>query len=137
MKTFVQLLSLLFCLEISTSQISELNTKWQMMCPGMYPYEYKGFTPRGNLSSGIFQEMAKLIDIEHCIASCCNRFNCNIILMNNNTCYHVMCKSNKLCIPKYRPDKANAYSPPSMVLVRPVENNGPWTDWINDNENAK
>ncbi|XP_012263450.2 dyslexia-associated protein KIAA0319-like protein [Athalia rosae] len=136
MKALVSLLSLILCLKISSSQVSELDQDWQPTCPGLHPYEYKGFTPRGNLSSGIFREI-KVTGIEQCILTCCKRPSCNIILMHNDTCYHVQCVSNVLCTPLIRPDKANANGPPpSMVLVRPVKDNGPWSDWLNINDDA-
>lgn len=136
MKALVHFLSLLLCLKISTSEISALDKKWQMMCPDIYPYEFKGYAPRGNWSSGTFQGIPQYTSIKHCIASCCERPKCNIILMHNNTCYHVSCNSNKLCTPIYRPDKADGPEPLNTVLVRPVDSDDPWTNWVNVNDEA-
>lgn len=136
MRFLVHLVSLLACLRISVSDITDLDRKWQSACPGLYPFEYKGYAPRGNLTSGTFHEMPQYTTVKHCTASCCRRPTCNIILMHNNTCYHISCISDKLCTPLYRPDKADSFNSPSMVLVKPVDNDGSWADWVNDNDEA-
>lgn len=104
------------------------DTKWQMLCPGLYPRAFTSYTPRGNLSSGIYTTQP-LNTMKHCVAACCTETTCNVALMHNGTCYHVQCKSSKLCIPLYRKDLANE-NPPSMVLVKPVEEDEMWSDLL-------
>ncbi|XP_046753459.1 dyslexia-associated protein KIAA0319 isoform X2 [Diprion similis] len=143
MKSPIRTLSLLLCLQVTTSQFSKFSEfpkfslgNWQRVCPDMYPYEYKGFAPMGNYSAGKFKEMTALTSIARCVTECCHDLTCNIILMYNSTCYHVSCESNKLCAPLYRSDKAHSYTPPTMVLIRPVEGDGPWANWVEDIEDT-
>ncbi|CAD1471833.1 unnamed protein product [Heterotrigona itama] len=105
------------------------DTKWQMLCPGLYPRAFTSYTPRGNLSSGIYTTQHHLSTIKHCVAACCTKTECNVALMHNGTCYHVQCESSKKCIPLYRKDLANE-TPPSMVLVKPVEEDEIWSDLL-------
>nr|XP_034182406.1 dyslexia-associated protein KIAA0319 isoform X2 [Osmia lignaria] len=109
---------------------SDWDTKWQMLCPGLFPKVFTSYTPRGNFSSGIYTMQPHLSDIKHCVAVCCTKPTCNVALMHNGTCYHVQCESSKLCIPLYRKDLATE-NPPIMVLVKPVKEDEIWSILLN------
>ncbi|XP_015434553.1 PREDICTED: dyslexia-associated protein KIAA0319 isoform X2 [Dufourea novaeangliae] len=108
---------------------SEWDTKWQMVCPGLYPRVFTSYTPRGNLSSGIYASQPHLSGIHHCVTACCTKPKCNVALTHNSTCYHVQCENSQICLPLYRVDLANE-SPPSMVLVKPVEEDDMWSELL-------
>ncbi|XP_076756183.1 dyslexia-associated protein KIAA0319 [Xylocopa sonorina] len=108
---------------------SDWDTKWQILCPSSYPKVFTSYTPRGNLSSGLYTTQPHLNSMKHCMATCCTKLTCNVALMYNGTCYHVQCESSKICIPLYRKDLANE-NPPSMVLVKPVEEDEIWSDLL-------
>ncbi|XP_034182406.2 dyslexia-associated protein KIAA0319 isoform X2 [Osmia lignaria lignaria] len=109
---------------------SDWDTKWQMLCPGLFPKVFTSYTPCGNFSSGIYTMQPHLSDIKHCVAVCCTKPTCNVALMHNGTCYHVQCESSKLCIPLYRKDLATE-NPPIMVLVKPVKEDEIWSILLN------
>ena len=109
---------------------SDWDTKWQMLCPGLFPKVFTSYTPRGNFSSGIYTMQPHVSEIKHCVAVCCTKPTCNVALMHNGTCYHVQCESSKLCIPLYRKDLATE-NPPSMVLVKPVKEDEIWSILLN------
>ncbi|XP_076160775.1 dyslexia-associated protein KIAA0319 isoform X2 [Ptiloglossa arizonensis] len=108
---------------------SDLDTKWQMLCPDLYPRVFTSYAPRGNLSSGVYDSQPLLIGIQRCVATCCAKATCNVALMHNGICYHVQCKNSKLCLPLYRADLAND-NPPSMVLVKPIEEYEVWNELL-------
>ncbi|XP_012278957.1 dyslexia-associated protein KIAA0319-like protein [Orussus abietinus] len=108
---------------------SEWNSKWQVICPGLFPRVFISYTPRGNLTWGRFLKQSHITGIKHCVADCCTQSECNVALMHNGTCYHVQCKSTKMCAPFYRPDLLKK-DPPSMVLVKPVEDEDMWSYWV-------
>ncbi|XP_054007146.1 dyslexia-associated protein KIAA0319 isoform X1 [Hylaeus anthracinus] len=108
---------------------SDWDTKWQMLCPELYPRVFTSYTPRGNLSSGVYASQPRVKSMQHCVAACCTNSVCNVALMHNGTCYHVQCENSKKCLPLYRADLANE-SPPSMVLVKPVEDYEVWNELL-------
>lgn len=56
---------------------------------------------------------------------CCKLQNkCNVAFVHNNTCYHVKCVSNDLCLPSKRP---NVTTQLKMMLVNPVDGDT-WMD---------
>lgn len=106
----------------------------QLLCPDLYPRVFTSYLPRGNLTGGTFTQQSYLSNIQECVMACCKKPLCNVAFMHNSTCYHIACDNSMLCIPLYRPELAND-NPPSMVLVRPVENNKEWSellDQVND-----
>ncbi|XP_017877512.1 dyslexia-associated protein KIAA0319 [Ceratina calcarata] len=105
------------------------DPKWQLPCSSLYPRVFTSYTPRGNLSSGTYTTQPQLNGMYHCVAACCMKPTCNVALMHNGTCYHVQCESSKICLPLYRKDLANE-NPPSMVLVKPVEEDEIWNDLL-------
>ncbi|XP_076654438.1 dyslexia-associated protein KIAA0319 [Halictus rubicundus] len=109
--------------------LSDWDNKWQILCPGLYPKVYINYTPRGNFSSGLYASQPHLNGLEQCIAACCTKPKCNVALMHNNTCYHLQCENSKICLPLYRIDLSNE-SPPSMVLVKPVEEDEMWSELL-------
>ncbi|XP_008209692.1 dyslexia-associated protein KIAA0319 isoform X1 [Nasonia vitripennis] len=106
------------------------NGNWQLRCPALYPMVFTSYAPSGNLTGGDFTKHPNLPDLRHCVGACCSQPTCHVALMYNMTCYFVQCFSSKLCLPLYRPDLANS-NPPSMVLVKPVEEDEAWTDFLN------
>ncbi|XP_044017263.1 dyslexia-associated protein KIAA0319 homolog [Aphidius gifuensis] len=107
--------------------------KWQIQnsCLKLYPKVFTSFTPRGNLSNNVISKQQLIFDMENCVKTCCVDDECNVAFMYNKTCYHVKCKySSEMCIPLYRPDLSGLIDPPRMVLVRPMENDRSWSDWL-------
>lgn len=128
MKVYYIGLLLLF-LGSSTGSYLDWNTKWQRLCPALYPRVFTGYTPKGNLTGGIFTQKSHLIEMKQCVVACCNQPTCHVAMMFNNTCYHVQCVNTNLCMPHYRPDLVNI-SPPSLVLVKPVKDDENWDDFL-------
>lgn len=116
-----------------STSYSAWNSEWQRLCPKLYTQEFTSYTPKGNLTGGTFTKRPNLPDMKHCVVACCKQPLCHVAMMFNMTCYHVQCISSNLCIPNYRPDLVNL-SPPSMVLVKPVEEDESWSDFL-DTEN--
>ncbi|KAG7209539.1 hypothetical protein KM043_015619 [Ampulex compressa] len=85
--------------------------------------------------SGVYTEQSHLSSVKHCVAACCSVPRCNVVLMHNDTCYHIKCKDSKSCMPLYRPDLVND-NPPSMVLVKPVEDDEIWNDLLYQENDA-
>ncbi|XP_070161283.1 dyslexia-associated protein KIAA0319 [Polyergus mexicanus] len=101
----------------------------QLLCSDLYPRIFTSYLPRGNLTGGTYTQQIHLSNIQDCVIACCKKPLCNVAFMHNNTCYHVECDNSMVCVPLYRPELAND-NPPSMVLVRPVENNKIWSDFL-------
>ncbi|XP_014214907.1 dyslexia-associated protein KIAA0319-like protein [Copidosoma floridanum] len=113
---------------------TELGSKWQTLCPAMYPKIFTSYTLVGNLTGGKYTKQTRVSDMGHCLATCCNQPSaCNVAFMYNSSCYHIQCVSSKLCVPFYRPDRVHK-NPPSMVLVKPVEEDEAWTDFLLDGD---
>lgn len=127
----------LFLTGISSGSYSDWNSKWERLCPTLFPKEFTSYTPKGNLSAGTFFKRPLLTDMKQCVIACCEQSMCHVAMMYNMTCYHVQCNNSNLCMPNYRPDLVNV-SPPSMVLVKPVEADESWSDFFDaDNERCK
>lgn len=58
-------------------------------CPQMLPRILVGFTPRGNVSAGIFKKSKDAENIESCVEQCCSQPSCNIVFMFKQQCYQV------------------------------------------------
>ncbi|XP_011500564.1 PREDICTED: dyslexia-associated protein KIAA0319 [Ceratosolen solmsi marchali] len=127
-KTYYISLYLLF-LGACSGIYSDWENNWQILCPALYPRVFTSFAPSGNLTGGIFRKQPLLTTTNRCVATCCNQQLCHVALMYNMTCYHVQCTSSKMCMPLYRAKLANA-NPPSMVLVKPVEEDETWNDLL-------
>lgn len=113
------------------SCIGDYN-RWnvQLLCSDLYPRVFTSYLPRGNLTDGTYmQQIPSLSNMQECVMACCKKPLCNVAFMHNSTCYHVECENSMVCVPLYRPELANN-NPPSMVLVRPVENNKVWNDFL-------
>ncbi|XP_015123990.1 dyslexia-associated protein KIAA0319 isoform X2 [Diachasma alloeum] len=106
----------------------------QPLCPSLFPHVFTSYTPRGNLTYGIFTKKPYVIGIKDCVDTCCSEANCHVALMHNNTCYHVQCRSSKMCTPLYRAELSSLTDPPSMVLVKPVEDDEDinWSDLLDE-----
>ncbi|XP_063984178.1 dyslexia-associated protein KIAA0319 isoform X2 [Diachasmimorpha longicaudata] len=106
----------------------------QLLCPSLFPHVFTSYTPRGNLTYGIFTKKPYVIGLKHCVDTCCSEVNCHVALMHNNTCYHVQCRSSKMCTPLYRAELSGLPDPPSMVLVKPVEDDEDinWSDLLDE-----
>ena len=128
-------LCLLF-LGVCVGEYSDWDSKRQMMCPGLYPKIFTDYAPLGNLSESVYTKKLGVNNIKHCVADCCNEPLCHVAMMHNSTCYHVQCKSSKMCTPLYRPEFAND-KPPIMVLVKPVEEDEEWTDILDQIEDVE
>ncbi|XP_057326947.1 dyslexia-associated protein KIAA0319-like protein [Microplitis mediator] len=102
--------------------------QWQTICPDLYPHTFKSFTPRGNMTYGNYTRVQHVTGIKQCALSCCTAPTCNVVLVFNSTCYHVQCRESDKCAPLYRQEFANLVDPPSMVLVKPVENDITWNE---------
>ena len=111
-------------------------SNWQILCPALYPRVFVGFAPIGNLSAGIFSPQPHISQLRDCVSGCCNSPKCHIALTYNNTCYHVLCKSSKLCLPLFHPESANT-SPPNMVLVKPVEKEETWNYYLDQYDDTR
>lgn len=107
---------------------SDWDDKEESMCPGLYPRIFMSYTPRGNLTYGIYTRKPHAVEMKDCVTSCCSETRCHVALMYNSTCYHVQCKISKMCTPLYRPELAKFPDPPSMVLVKPIEDNVNWNE---------
>ncbi|XP_066597643.1 dyslexia-associated protein KIAA0319-like protein [Prorops nasuta] len=110
------------------------DSDWQILCPYLHPHVFISYTPLGNLSMGLITRQPEITTIKHCVAACCSHPECNIALMYNASCYHVQCTSSKICMPLYRPDLVNL-NPPSMVLIKPVEEDETWKELLNQVNN--
>lgn len=121
-------------------------------CPQLHPQVFKGYIPRGNLTSGNIQAQCIITNnnryhmllitgnfsrvddihtVDHCVLSCCTNDHCNIALMNDEKCYHVACVSSDLCMPIQSP-LSDASLHVSLVLVKPVSNEETWWDLLNN-----
>lgn len=112
------------------SCIGDYN-RWniQLLCSDLYPRVFISYLPRGNLTDGTYvQQIQSLSNMQECVMACCKKPLCNVAFTHNSTCYHVECENSMVCVPLYRPELAN--NPPSMVLVRPVESNKVWSDFL-------
>lgn len=118
-----------------SSVYSDWETKWQMLCPALYPHVFTSYAPRGNLSVGIYTRQTHLTDIKHCVAACCSQQQCHVAMIYNMTCFHIQCTSSKVCLPLYRPNLANM-NPPRMVLVKPVDEEEAWNDFIDQDSDV-
>ncbi|KAL0116040.1 hypothetical protein PUN28_011119 [Cardiocondyla obscurior] len=106
--------------------------RWNVrrLCSEMlYPQIFTSYLPRGNLTGGTYTQQLHLNNMQDCVVACCKKPLCNVAFTHNGTCYHVECEDSMECLPLYRPELAND-NPPSMVLVRPVENNKVWADFL-------
>ncbi|XP_071632449.1 dyslexia-associated protein KIAA0319 [Temnothorax longispinosus] len=113
------------------SCICDLDRLWnvQLLCSDLYPRVFTSYLPRGNLTGGTYTQQIHLSNMQDCVMACCKKPLCNVAFMHNGTCYHVECENSMVCVPLYRPELAND-NPPSMVLVRPVESNKVWSDFL-------
>lgn len=128
-------LYLLLLLGSCSCTYSDWESKWQILCPALYPRVFTSYTPRGNLTGGIFSRQSHLSEMRQCVASCCQEPTCHVALVYNVTCYHVQCTRTQLCTPLYRPDLAKK-SPPQMVLVKPVREDEAWSDFLDQDNDA-
>lgn len=103
--------------------------KVELLCPDLYPRVFTSYLPRGNLTGGTYRQQRLLSNMHDCVMVCCKKSMCNVAFMHNGTCYHVECDNSMVCVPLYRPELAND-NPPSMVLVKPVESNKAWSDFM-------
>lgn len=107
----------------------------QVQCPDMYPKIFKSYAPMGNLTGGTFTKKLQVSNLKECVADCCNQpNNCHVALIYNMSCYHIQCISSKMCTPLYRQDLEHT-NPPIMVLIKPVEEDEVWSDFL-DGEDA-
>ncbi|XP_046396275.1 dyslexia-associated protein KIAA0319-like protein isoform X2 [Ischnura elegans] len=114
------------------------------VCPYLYSHRFNGYTTKGNLSVNTFKEQTNAaFSLEKCIQSCCmveydrsdqdgtdgSDGDCNAILMYNDKCYHVSCKSNEDCLPVKNEKSKDV----TMVLVKPIldgDNDLTWSSII-------
>ncbi|XP_015600421.1 dyslexia-associated protein KIAA0319-like protein [Cephus cinctus] len=120
---------LLLLFQACLADYADYNDEWQLRCPGLYQRVFTSYTPQGNLTFGVIIKSTSYTSMKNCVVTCCKENSCNVALMHNDTCYHVQCRSNKLCVPLYRPDLAND-NPPSMVLVKPLRESDLWSDYL-------
>ncbi|XP_045475739.1 dyslexia-associated protein KIAA0319 homolog [Harmonia axyridis] len=102
-------------------------SNWRLSCPKLFEHTFKGYVPRGNLSSGTFTSIEGVTDLKPCVLKCCEDYKCNVAFMNHKICYHIACISNDLCIPMLHPDpevEKNVY----MILVKPVDDDESWEE---------
>ncbi|XP_011314056.1 dyslexia-associated protein KIAA0319 isoform X2 [Fopius arisanus] len=106
----------------------------QRPCPTLYRRVFTSYTPRGNLTFGIYTKKPFVMGMKACVDTCCSESNCHVALMHNGTCFHVQCTSSKMCTPLYRPELSTLSDPPSMVLVKPVEEDEDirWRDLVDE-----
>lgn len=119
----------LYLLLLLGSCIGNYTWDLQVLCPDLYPRVFTSYLPRGNLTGGTFTQQPRLSNMQNCVMACCKKTLCNVVFMHNGTCYHIECDNSMMCIPLYRPELVND-NPPNMVLVRPVESNKMWSDFL-------
>lgn len=105
-------------------------------CPRLYEQTFKGYFPRGNLSAGVFVKIKDITKLRGCVLKCCIKDNCNVAFMNIDTCYHITCNSNEMCIPtlNINPETSNQIS---MVLVKPTDDDNNWEDILEQQDFSK
>lgn len=121
-------------------------SNWKLSCPKLFEHTFKGYVPRGNLSSGTktckrvflrfiafssisgtFSLIEGVTDLKPCVLKCCDDEKCNVAFMNNKKCYHIACVSNDLCVPTLHEDPEvgkNVF----MILVKPVDEDDSWEE---------
>ncbi|XP_044758358.1 uncharacterized protein LOC123316378 [Coccinella septempunctata] len=110
---------------ILKSQEEDVN--WKNSCPKLYEFTYRGYLPRGNISAGNYSYIKEKTDLRNCVLNCCDNDNCNVAILHSHKCYHVECKSSRLCVPSLYHNttiRKSLY----MVLVKPVKRNDKWKD---------
>ena len=119
-------------------EYSKWDTKRQLLCPGLYPKIFNDYAPLANLTVSLVRYIPKsgVNGIKQCTADCCKDLECNVAMMHNSTCYNVRCTNSKMCTPLYRPALANN-NPPSMVLVKPVEEDEDWAEILDQIDGTK
>ncbi|CAG2163622.1 unnamed protein product [Oppiella nova] len=73
-------------------------------------------TPKGISSVGQYTKMSGHRTLLSCAQSCCLRSSCHVVFFHNDSCFHITCRSMKLCEPVKR--TGSKYSKSSMILVR-------------------
>lgn len=125
----------LLFLSVCSGEYAEWRTKSE--CPRLLPKIFTNYAPFGNLTHYLsYTAEPSVNNLKQCVADCCKLSQCNVAMMHNSTCYNVVCTNSKMCLPLYRPEFANN-NPPSMVLVRPAEDDEEWRDILEAIENAE
>ena len=74
---------------------------------------------KGNKTAGNYTQFMQANNLESCVKECClQKNNCNVAFIFNDTCYHLHCMNNELCLPLKR--STNLTTTLEMVLVNPV-----------------
>ncbi|XP_053672289.1 dyslexia-associated protein KIAA0319-like protein [Anopheles nili] len=95
-------------------------------CPRMMHYVFDGYAPMGNKNAGNYTENSQATSLETCVRDCCRKGpNCHTAFIFNETCYHVKCISNEMCLPAKRETSSTL----RMVLVNPVEDGLSGASW--------
>ncbi|KAL3274510.1 hypothetical protein HHI36_015893 [Cryptolaemus montrouzieri] len=114
----------------SLFNLNHCSINLRLTCPKLYEHTFKGFVPRGNLTSGTFTPIKGILDLKSCVLRCCEDEKCNVAFMNDFKCYHIACISNDLCIPTLHEDPAirkNVF----MILVKPIDEEDSWEEILN------
>ncbi len=63
-------------------------------------------TLKGGTRAGIFKELGKMVEMKNCVASCCDRPECDVAYLLNGHCFAVQCTDGNLCQATAEPAKA-------------------------------
>lgn len=86
------------------------------------------FDSTGNNTAGRYDEY-EAPDLQSCVMACCRQNDkCNVAFMFNQTCYHVKCINDEMCLPLKRPTTVS--SDLQMVLVNPIAKEISWPEII-------
>lgn len=92
---------------------------------------FRGYIPRGNLTSGNFTRVDEIQTVNRCVMSCCKSDQCNVALIHDEICYHVACVSSELCMP-FPSEIPEAPHHISLILVKPVSTDENWWELLNN-----
>ncbi|XP_060521492.1 dyslexia-associated protein KIAA0319 homolog [Cylas formicarius] len=122
MKSLFFIYFLLCCFTHGKSYRTSIKTE----CPRLFEHTFKGYVPKGNTSAGYFEEIKGVTSLVPCVLKCCTKNACNVAFLSDETCYHIMCTSNELCIPTKNLNLATV-DHVLMVLVKPTDDDT-WED---------
>lgn len=97
-------------------------------CPHLYPKVFQGYVPQGNISAGTYVEIPD-VNLNQCVVKCCSKEDCNVAFRTDDKCYHITCERSDTCAPVATPN-SDSVQHISMVLVRPVNPDETWNDYI-------
>lgn len=83
---------------------------------------------------GTFTKVTDVKGSKECVVQCCLNEDCNVVLMQDQDCFHVACVSNELCTPVLSLNSETT-NHVSMVLVRPVPGEETWGEVLGQGTN--